>query len=548
MKTRMMLWAIVVVVAVVAVPCWGRDTIIKAHCHTNYSDGCMTIDEVAGYWFGRGVDTVILADHAEHVEHESIATSFGDVGTVAYQGQKRAGIMNWMREFEVARAKYARAGKILAPGLEIGLGIGHTSHLLFFGGKPDALVPDSFLEGTRIKDLLEERRQPVQLYPVLVAFSEFQNDNEDTSERDVRFLVNLAKAARAMLVMAHPTHFKYPFECLGKGIRMSEVFNGTDAEDDLLSFANRDRPIFVMGGCDFHGAVGYGFASLASLPGDDVVTVNPSNGMTMDSIIPWTYGAKGDARIISCNGFSGPLKLNGTLEITTNLSGDTPFLGVAIPVGGTDTRQVEGWCQNGDLRLELSRFEFVRYDKWLIYVAIGGKIVTSALVVEGSDSKPQVSDREPESSSSRRIVIKCPPPYVAPAPSGEKFVGREQWGDGTIAATYIRRDERFGTLYLQYAPSGNIYRYPIDLEQNCQGLERCEIPERILMERTEEGRTERLSTDEESTAIQHMKATKRSPEYYILDFGYAFPAGNTPQARVGGITGTPNIKLYRAQE
>jgi hypothetical protein len=292
-----------------------------------------------------------------------------------------------------------------------------------------------------------------------------------------------------------------------------------------------------------------------------------------------------------------PLRSSETLEIDTDLAGFAlPYMAVAVPEEGVDTRRLEGWCRNGDVRLELSRLKLSGCDKWYIYVEIDGKIVTSPFMVEvatsslasggqgssssGGGSRPGRGRVLASISSSDRSESPSKPPepiidvLVTPAagrastrkgkitiyptayptavnsqPPGETFVGREAWDDGSVVATFVRESDRCGTLRIQYLPSGNEYEFPIYLQDDNIGRPAlCTIQEPIPMVQRYEGETRFLSTDRESAELVRIPGTKSHQEYFVLTFGYAYPAGNGPQARIGGVTGTPRIKLYRAEQ
>lgn len=556
MKTRMMLWAVVVAVAVVAVPCWGRDVVVSLHNHTYYSDGFDSPEEVCEKAIEAGAEVVAINDHAEMVDW-TVLPQYGNLK------KRHFGVDSWARDLDLARQRCEQLGRKLIYGAELGIGQSRHNHALAW------IAPES-----------PEAARRLALMSQLANTLGGLDDGECAmAMKNSRFY----ETANVSFAAAHPTNGSYPFD-FGWQMDVYETFN--HYRDNASTFdyiaanaGSPPRPKSIVAGTDYHCGAGTAISAFVAqssagnryLPEMYRFTIARADDNSATSVLQAIrerrcYAAFMNARITDASCWPGEECLAGKplrMEVegigfdTRNYFGgsdaNTVYVLAINAASGLSLRWEENFTSGGGFRVNLPRLD--DGGRWFVYLDISHQIVTSAITVLPSASPRLVSSTGPvcESPSIGGQVIQYfPGPPIESSSdtfsSGEKFVGREQWGDGAITATYIRQDERFGTLYLQYAPSGNIYRYSIDLEQNCQGLERCEIPGRVMMERTEKGRAERLSTDEESTAIQHMKATKRSPEYYILDFGYAFPAGNTPQARVGGITGTPNIKLHRAQE
>lgn len=553
MKTRTMLWVVVAAVAVVvAVPCWGRDIVVSLHNHTYYSDGFDSPEEVCEKAIEAGAEVVAINDHAEMINSK---VSYECVPKLHF------GVESWSRDLDLARQRCEQLGKKLIYGAEIGMGTSRHNHLL-------AWVPP---ETDGVADAL---RFLVDLSKMTDGTTE---ENCSNLVQKIRGLEQVGMAFAA----AHPTHHDYSF-CAGWYMDVYETFN--HYRDNASTFdyiaanaGSPPRPKSIVAGADYHclgsGEVGAPLAK--SRTGDCYVpemgrfTIARADNSSATSVLQAIrerrcYAAFMNARITNASCWpGGQCNSNSRLEmgvrginLNPNNFFDSPGVNtVSVLAVNADTGSSLRWVQDyvlwdddtGTIVLSLSRL--ADGGRWYVYLDISSQIVTSAITVLSSGSSPVVADSQ-ATDGQKMTAFPSNGAVVTSSigESGEKFVGREQWADGAITATYIRRDERYGILFLQYAPSGNIYRYTIDLTQNCQGLERCEITERVVMERAEKGRVERLYTDGESTAIQHMAATRKSSEYYILGFGYAFPAGNSPQARVGGVTGTPKIRLYRAQE
>lgn len=552
MKTRTMLWVVVAAVAVVvAVPCWGREIVVSLHNHTYYSDGLDSPEEVCEQAIAAGAEVVAINDHAEMINSE-----------VLYECMPKLyfGVANWARDLDLARQRCEQLGKKMIYGAEIGMGPNRHNHLLVWAPPELPNVVQGF-----------------QTIVDLASGMDVLTDEMFTAEIKEG---GYNEAENALFAAAHPTHGNYPF-CAGWYIDVYETFNHYQDNASTFDFiaanaGSPPRPKSIVAGTDYHFPGAEVSAPLArSRTGNCYVpemkrfTIVRADDNSATSVIDairkrHCYAAFADARITEASCWPGGECESGTPltmsveKINLNPCNffDSPGVNkITVLAVNADTGLSMRWVQEyilwdddtGTIMMSLSRL--VGGQKWFVYLDISSQIVTSAITVLSSGSSPVVADSQ-VTDGQKMTAFPSNGAVVTSSigESGEKFVGRERWEDGAITATYIRRDERYGILFLQYAPSGNIYRYTIDLTQNCQGLERCEIPERVVMERAEKGRVERLSTDGESTAIQHMTATRKSPEYYILNFGYAFPVGDTPQARMCGITKAPNIKLYRAQE
>jgi hypothetical protein len=553
MKTRTTLWVIAVAVAVVAVPCWGREIVVSLHNHTYYSDGLDSPEEVCEQAIAAGAEVVGINDHAEMIDSE-----------VLYECMPKlySGVSNWARDLDLARQRCEQLGKKMIYGAEIGMGPNRHNHLLVWAPPELPNVVQGF---HTIVDLANG--MDVLTDEMFIAEIKAGGYNE---------------AENALFAAAHPTHGNYPF-CAGWYIDVYETFNHYRDNASTFDFiaanaGSPPRPKSIVAGTDYHFPGAEVSAPLArSRTGNCYVpeikrfTVVQADDNSATSVIDAIrkrrcYAAFADARITEASCWPGGECESGTPltmsveKINLNPCNffDSPGVNkITVLAVNADTGLSLRWVQEyilwdddtGTIMMSLSRLNGGQ--RWYVYLDISSQIVTSAITVTTTASQRVASvSGSGENSGPRgaatgqRMTTFTPSATITPA--GRKFVGQERWGDGAITATYIERDKRFGTLYLKHSPSGNIYTFPIDLTQNCMGFELCAVPERIVMEYTEDGQTARLLTDEHSMAIQHMEATRERGEYYALSFGYAFPAGDTPRVRVGGVTSTPHIELYLA--
>lgn len=570
MKTRTMLWAVVVVVAVVvAVPCWGRSIVVSLHNHTYYSDGFDSPEEVCRKAIAAGAEVVAINDHAEMIDWTVLPQYCGLM-------KWHCGVSDWARDLDLARQKCERLGKKLIYGAEVGMGTNRHNHLLVWMPSESPNVKTGMQLAMELAD----------------AAGKLSDDECMEVVPECRY----NEAENVLYAAAHPTNGSYPFN-FGWYIDVYETFNHYHDNASTFDYiaanaGSPPRPKSIVAGTDYHCEAGTTISAFVAksrtgnryLPEMYRFTIVGTEDNSAASVLQAIrkrrcYAAFAGARITEATCWPGgecradePLSLeveNIGFDYANYFSGMNTDNVEVLAVNGDDgrsSRWVESFDHSfsGDGSFELDLRRLDNGDKWFVYLDISRQIVTSAITVlpsGSSSSSPVIADSN--KGDGPRVTMFPPAgavmtavPADAPAenptpeavePSGEKFVGREPWGDGAIVATYVRKDDRFGTLTVKYEPSGGVLTCPIDLTQNVCGLDQCVVKERIPMEYTNNGRVAKLYTHADSMSIQYMGNSRTYGEYLVLNFGYAFPDGKGPQASVGGITSTPRIRLLRAQ-
>ena len=569
METRTMLWAVVVVAAVVVMPCWGRSIVVSLHNHTYYSDGFDSPEEVCRKAIAAGAEVVSINDHAEMIDWTVLPQYCNLI-------KWHSGATNWARDLDLARQMCEQFGKKLIYGAEVGIGVKRHNHLLVW-------VPPE----------MDGAADTLRFLVTLSTMADGMSREECSNlVREVRDLEEDGMAFAA----AHPTNGDYPFES-GWFIDIYETFNHYHDNASTFDYiaanaGSPPRPKSIVAGTDYHCEVGTVISAFVAksrtgnryLPEMYRFTIVGAVNNSATSVLKAIrerrcYAAFAGARIKESTCWpGGECEVNEPLSVEVENIGfdySNYFSGMStidnvevLAINGCDGRSIrwtEGFdCNfgNGSFEVDLRRLD--SGDKWFVYLDISHQIVTSAITVLPSGSSSSSTDiADSNGNGGQRVTMFPPegsivtaPPDVTPTDSsvaeaaelvGDKFIGQESWGDGVIVATYIRKDERFGTLIVKYEPSGGVLTCHIDLTQNNCGLNQCVIRERVPMERTSNGTVTTLYTDANSVEFQYMGVSKTYGEYYILGFGYAFPGtGNEPRVRVGGITSTPRIRLLRA--
>lgn len=240
------------------------------HCHTVFSDGIYTIEQVAQMAKDHGADFIVVTDHFEDIALTE--EQFCDVSSDLVAGArwlndapKQNGIYNYMRAcFEATQ----KVGILVVPGLEVGIGTNRDKvydpaggdnwdnkvHMLGVGccTADVAYKLDAYL-GHEDTKTYEQTEKTIRL---------------DDAQDEVARLLHEAGLAT---VIAHPYlrdtihrfHYTLYRNRMGN-IDGIEFFNGSGPGDEkaleamglLDGSAGQFKPLAVTSGCDFHGHPG----------------------------------------------------------------------------------------------------------------------------------------------------------------------------------------------------------------------------------------------------------------------------------------------------
>lgn len=240
---------------------WTMDIAVTAHVHTKFSDGNSDVEKVVQDAVSNGGQVLIISDHAEMVNeaykyYDAYPLWPFDHNYPENPGSKQRILMSSDTTLEDwIQAMGQRYQLPVIPGMECGLGPGHKSHLLFWGGQSEDYRTVVYLEGHA----------------------------QDEPERTLERLILLAAQKGAVLVQAHPCNSSlfYPFRYQMNPVEGSlfgvEFFNTMSEGEQQDTFERLlevqsvcDFPVIATGGSDWHGNwdvaadVLYGLGSLAS--------------------------------------------------------------------------------------------------------------------------------------------------------------------------------------------------------------------------------------------------------------------------------------------
>ncbi len=225
--------AIVALTCAVFASCAVAEVTVATHIHTQYSDGYDSMTGAVANAQKAGAQAVVVSDHAEMVNSEYVYyNAYGGAASVDNRfilSHKEPGVDGW------ARSVSEQYPIPVIPGMEVGLGEGRKSHLLFWGGLPEC-------------------------YRRVVSLAEV-GANLATVPRN---LAIHAEANGAVLVQAHPCSSEYPFtaEVPVSGATYGvEFFNCFNSESEQARTFNRllelqagcANAVIATAGSDWHG-------------------------------------------------------------------------------------------------------------------------------------------------------------------------------------------------------------------------------------------------------------------------------------------------------